>query len=122
MRLNVLRRIASIIVVATLIALAGAGNRPALAPVESHADWLGGVLKRIADIKPGIKRTEFETTFDMDGGLQSGSSQRYCYRDATCIKVDATFNPPAGATEPFHDPNSTLVKLSRPYLETPFFD
>ena len=103
------------------VSIAGA-DTPATAPAESHAEWVYGVLKRISAIPHGTTRKDFEKTFTMDGGLNGVSAQRYCFRDAQCIKVDATFETPAGSKRMFDDPDATLTHLSKPYLEYPYAD
>jgi hypothetical protein len=95
---------------------------PVSVPAQSHTEWLSDVLKQISSIPHGTTRAEFEKTFVMDGGLNGVAPQRYCYRDAPCIKVDATFETPAGSTEPFSDPRAVLTYLSKPYLENPYAD
>jgi hypothetical protein len=111
----------AISVVSLSVALA-ASETPTTSSTQSHAAWLGNVLTKITAIKHGTLRRDFEKTFEMDGGLQGISPQRYCYRDAPCIKVNATFATPAASTQPFSDPEVTLLDMSKPYLESPYAD
>jgi hypothetical protein len=106
-----------------LITVRGSASAsPTSVPAQSHAEWLSDVLKQISSIPHGTSRADFEKKFVMDGGINGVSPQRYCYRDAPCIKVDASFETPAESKEPFSDPRAVLTHLSRPYLEYPFAD
>jgi hypothetical protein len=99
-----------------------AGDTPTSAPAQEHGQWIRDVLAQISAIKHGTTRREFEKTFVMDGGLNGVKDQRYCYREALCIKVNATFETPSGSKDQFADPDARLTELSKPYLETPYAD
>ncbi len=90
--------------------------------VQSHTEWLAGIVKQTGALKPGISRQDFENTFHRDGGISGLEAQRYCHRDCPYIKVDVAFTVAKDSQTPFTDPDAKLTKISKPYLETPYRD
>ena len=71
----------------------------------------------------GLLRSSFEKQMQMDGGLQSNSSERYVFPGCTdevrrVVKVNAHFKP--SDLSKMSSPNDTLDRISPPYLEYPF--
>jgi hypothetical protein len=85
-------------------------EEPKEAAERARVEWLAGVVRRIAEIRPGVTREEFEKTFVVDGGLSGLSVRRYCYRECRWIKVDVEFE------------GAKVTKISKPYVETPYED
>lgn len=73
--------------------------------------WIAKVLKQIDTIRPGMTRTDLESTFTTEGGLSTRRQRTYVYKDCPYIKVDVFFSD-AGATEA----EDRIVSISRPYL------
>jgi hypothetical protein len=65
-----------------------------------------------------MTRRELLTLFREDGGLQSMKTERYVYKECPIIKVDVTFTL-IDTREHLKD---RIKSISKPYLESPFFD
>ena len=87
---------------------------------EEHREWMQQVMTSISAIKPGMTRNDLAPLFAEDGGLQTRQHGRYVYAQCQYIKVDVIFSPVDGGANPGSD--DKIVKVSRPYLEDPFYD
>jgi hypothetical protein len=84
---------------------------------QAHLQWLSKSLESIKTIKLGMTRRELLTLFREDGGLQF-MPIRYVYKDCPVIKVDVTFT----VNDAGDHLNDRIKSISKPYLESPFFD
>lgn len=82
---------------------------------------LSEALQIVQAFAQGTPRSKVEQDFRADGGLQSfRNTSRYVLKKCPSIKVDIEFRQSDGqqgdlSTDP-------IVKVSRPYLESPFWD
>lgn len=87
---------------------------------QEHQKWIEYVLKSLSAIKPGMMRKDLTPLLVEDGGLQTRQYGRYRYAQCESIKVDVTFLPvDRNAKDNLED---KIVKVSRPYLESPYYD
>jgi hypothetical protein len=87
---------------------------------QERTKWIAGVMRSIATIRPGMTRKDLSAVLVEDGGLQTPKQGRYVYVSCPFIKVDVEFSP----TDDDHvfNPDDTVVRTSRPYLEYPISD
>ena len=99
----------------------------AVAEGEDHdrerTAWIAKSLRRMATIKPGMKREELLKVFETEGGLSNRFQRTYVYSECPFIKVDvrfrATHEEQDGLTEVADD---VIVSVSRPYLASGVMD
>jgi hypothetical protein len=89
-----------------------------------QTEWIAGSLKEIQKIKVGMTRADLLKVFTTEGGLSSGLSRTYVYRECPYIKVDVEFEAvgrPArdaeGRVTLAEGGRDIIVKISKPYLE-----
>jgi len=85
---------------------------------QAHLLWLSETLTSVQTIKAGMTRRDLLTIFRQDGGLQSVEAERYVDKQYPIIKVDVTFT----TTDTGDHLNDRIKGISKPYLESPFFD
>ena len=101
---------------------------PALGQGEvqrERQEWVRRCLKDFEALKPGMTRAEVEKRFPIDGGLQGFSPVRYLHPDCPYFKVDVEFavqRDPKAQNRVAPTQADKVTKVSKPYLETPFFD
>ena len=76
-----------------------------------RTEWLGNVLAWIANIKPGMTRSDLLRVFTMEGGLSTRTRRTYVLKQCPIIKVDVEFSISANETE------DKITQISKPYLE-----
>jgi hypothetical protein len=78
-------------------------------------------LKAAQTLTPGTPRSKVEMDFRPDGGLQPfyGPS-RYLFKKCPSIKIEIEFTHFDGQQDGL--PSDQVIKVSRPYLEYPFYD
>jgi len=86
---------------------------------QAYLQWLEKSLASIQTIKVGMTRGDLLRLFEMDGGLQSTKVERYVYRQCPLLKVDVAFIPVSDTNDHLND---TIKSISKPYLESPFYD
>ena len=87
---------------------------------QAHTQWIQHVLQNTSNIKPGMTRKSLSHSFEEDGGMQSRSQARYVYKHCRYIKIEVEFSfVNEGLNQ---SPDDKIIKVSRPYLEYPFFD
>ena len=99
---------------------------PAQSPQKSQGptEWIANSLKEIQKIKVGMTRADLLKVFTTEGGLSTGLTRTYVYRECLYIKVDVEFEP-VGRPARDADGRVTLVeskddvirKISKPYLD-----
>jgi hypothetical protein len=101
----------------TLVVPLQASLSPQSGDDQAHLQWLSKSLDSIQTIKVGMTRRELLTLFRGDGGLQF-MPIRYVHKGCPVIKVDVTFTV-NGTGDQLND---RIKSISKPYLESPFFD
>lgn len=85
---------------------------------QAHLQWLSRSLDPVQTIKVEMTRRELLTLFREDGGLQFMKTLRCVDKECPIIKVDVTFT----VTDTGDHLNDRIKSISKPYLESPFFD
>ena len=94
-----------------------------------HVAWVGQSLNRIQAIKPGMTRGDLLKVFTTEGGISTALHRTFISRDCPYFHVDVEFE---AVGRPNHDANGrettiersqdTIVKISKPYLQSPIGD
>jgi len=101
-------------------ALTGSAYAQAPANCDSCA-LMEDALKILQTLVPGTPRSKVEQDFRPDGGLQSfRNSSRYVFKKCPLIKVDIEFTHFEGQQDDLQ--SDQIIRISRPYLEYPFYD
>jgi|SRR3982751_3435308 hypothetical protein len=120
-----MRKITSMMAAPLFILLLAVMPLPAQNPrgQQEQTKWIADSLKEIQTIKVGMTRGDLLKVFTTEGGLSTGLSRTYVYRQCSYIKVDVEFT---AVGRPARDANGrvTLVEanedviktISRPYL------
>ena len=110
----------SLFCLATLVTAQTAEAPPRFQIDREHTNWIDHVMRSISTIKPGMKRRDLFTVFTEEGGISTRTRKGYVYKHCPYIKVDVEFSPADADTNPdalTENPEDTIVKISRPYLE-----
>jgi hypothetical protein len=75
----------------------------------------------VRGLKAGDTRAEVERNFVLDGGLNSNRESTYLFKGCCCIKIRVDFSLSPGSTSYFSTAD-TVIRVSKPYLECPFYD
>ena len=120
-----MRRFASIATASFLVLLLTTSTAPAQSPQKSQGptEWIANSLKEIQKIKVGMTRADLLKVFTTEGGLSTGLTRTYVYRECPYIKVDVEFEP-VGRPARNAEGRVTLVEsgedvirtISKPYL------
>ena len=86
---------------------------------KQHTEWIDGVMRSIAKIKPGMTRKDLSKVFRTEGGLSTRIHRKYIYNHCPYIKVDVEFSAAdeSGVDPSVESPDDRIVGISRPYLE-----
>jgi hypothetical protein len=87
--------------------------------------WFRMCYENLLAVKPGITRRELDKMLDMDGGICSPSLPRYCHRECPCLKINVKFDVkrnPDNQNRMVWSDDDKVLGVSRPYVETPFYD
>jgi hypothetical protein len=94
-----------------------------------HVAWVGQSLKRMQTIQPGMTRSDLLKVFTMEGGISTALHRTFISRDCPYFHVEVEFK---AVGRPNHDANGretmvegsqdTIIKISRPYLQSPIAD
>ena len=94
-----------------------------------QTEWIASSLKEIQKIKIGMTRADLLKVFTTEGGLSTGLSRTYVYRECPYIKVDVEFEAvgrPArnaeGRVTLMEGDRDIIIKISKPYLEWSVLD
>jgi hypothetical protein len=115
---SVLLGVGCLLLLSSLVVSAQANERAQSGDDQAYLQWLSKSLASVQTIKVGMRRLDLLTLFKEDGGLQSMKTQRYVYKPCPIIKVDVTFS----ATATNDHLNDRIKSISKPYLESQFFD
>jgi hypothetical protein len=98
-------------------------QQPPSGQAASHTEWIARSLGEIQRIAVGKTRGDLLEVFTTEGGLFTGLSRTYVYRECPNIKVDVEFQAvgrPArnadGRVTLDESPDDIIAKISRPYL------
>jgi hypothetical protein len=109
--------VAGFLLLSTLVVPLQTSLSPQSGDDQAHFLWLSKSLDSIQAIKVGMTRRELLTLFREDGGLQF-MPIRYVYKECPVIKVDVTLTVNVTGDQL----NDRIKSISKPYLESPFFD
>ena len=109
--------VAGFLLLSTLVVPLQTSLSPQSGDDQAHLQWLSKSLDSIQAIKVGMTRRDLLTLFREDGALQF-MPIRYVYKECPVIKVDVTFTVNVTGDQL----NDRIKSLSKPYLESPFFD
>ena len=120
-----MRKFASIATASFLVLLLTTSTAPAqsLQKSQGPTEWIANNLKEVQKIKVGMTRADLLKVFTTEGGLSTGLTRTYVYRQCPYIKVDVEFEP-VGRPARNADGRVTLVEsgedvirtISKPYL------
>jgi len=120
-----MRRFASIATASFLVLLLTTSTAPAQSPQKSQGptEFIANSLREIQKIKVGMTRADLLKVFTTEGGLSTGLTRTYVYRECPYIKVDVEFEP-VGRPARNAEGRVTLVEsgedvirtISKPYL------
>ncbi len=121
-----MRKLATIIIVVLFIATLRPSAEQASACDQEHTAWIDEVMREIETIKPGMTRADVLKVFEEDGGLSTVRQRSYLYSRCKNIKVTFYFEPvekPDSEGRIWHESAADkIVKMSRPFLESPAMD
>jgi len=106
------------IVLASFLGFALLGREPIEQNRQLPCAVVEEALEASLQIKAGMTRREVEKDFKLDGGVQFPHSARYLYSKCPFIKLHVDYKPTRGADSP----NDTVIKVSKPYLDSPASD
>jgi hypothetical protein len=109
--------VAGFLLLSTFVMPAQTSLSPQSGDDQEHFQWLLKSLDSIQTMKVGMTRRELLTLFREDGGVQFVPI-RYVYKQCPVIKVDVAFT----ANDAGDRSNDRIKSISKPYLESPFFD
>jgi len=89
---------------------------------QAPEEFIKQALKTVGELKIGDTRANLERYFRSDGGMQYSKPERYVYKKCPFIKIDVEFSLKRGNSWPTLSPEDTLISVSKPYLEYPFYD
>lgn len=81
-----------------------------------HSQWLSSVLAWIANIKPGMTRSDLLRVFTTEGGLSTRTHRTYVLKQCRTIKVDVEFSISGNEAE------DKITQISKPYLDYGIYD
>jgi hypothetical protein len=90
-----------------------------------RARWVAECLKDFESIKVGMTRSQIEQRFPLDGGIQGVSIGRFAHPACPYFKIDASFEFKRNAADQnraIRADEDKVVKVSKPYIESPFYD
>lgn len=93
--------------------------------VPKGVEFSGDCLKSFELITNGMTRAEVEKRFVVDGGLQGVSPVRYLDAGCNCFKVNVEFDfkkDKADQNRAIASKDDKVIRVSKPYLESPFID
>ena len=91
---------------------------------REHTEWVAESLREMETVRVGMTRAELLRVFATEGGLSTGLSRTYVYRECPYIKLDVEFEP-VGRSARDTEGRVTLVesdedlisRISKPYLD-----
>jgi hypothetical protein len=105
----------------TMLLLHGGAVTQVGSHTTGNVQWVGGSLKKMQTITPGMTREDLQEVFVPDGGIASRKERIYVYRECPYFKVTVEFEPVPGG--PASDARKDrITKISKPYLDWPTSD
>jgi hypothetical protein len=84
---------------------------------QERMQWIGKVLRRIGQIRPGMKRKDLLMVFTTEGGVSTRTQRTYVYKECPYIKVTVHFKALEGESSALdEDPDDIIEPLSQPFL------
>jgi hypothetical protein len=126
-----MKTITKFIIVAGCVGSVGAALLRAQAPPpehqrdQDHTRWVKSCLRDFESIKVGMTRGQVEAKLPMDGGLHTVSPVRFVHPACRYFKIDVEFEFKRNAADQgraIEDAADKVTKVSKPYIERPFFD
>ena len=120
-----MKKLISIALASFLALLLTTSTAPAQSPQKSQAptEWIANSLKEIQKITVGMTRADLLKLFTTEGGLSTGLTRTYVYRECFYIKVDVEFEPVRrsarnadGRVTLVESEDDVIRKISKPYL------
>jgi hypothetical protein len=94
-----------------------------------HAAWVAEALKRMQTIQPRMTRGDLLKVFTTEGGLSTGLQRTFVSQDCPYFKVDVQFDAVgrpnrdgSGRVTLVEGNQDIIIKISRPYLQSPVLD
>lgn len=79
--------------------------------------WIAKVLRRIENIKPGMRRRDLLKVFKGEGGLSDRFHRTYVHIECPYIKVDVRFKAASNEHDTLREDSEDVIEtISRPYL------
>ena len=96
---------------------------------SDHVAWVAEALKRMQTVQPGMTREDLLKVFTTEGGLSTGLQRTFVSQDCPYFKVDVQFDAVgrpsrdgSGRVTLVEGNQDIIVKISRPYLQSPVLD
>lgn len=90
---------------------------------SSSCKCVTDALSEIEKIKIGMKRKDLDKMFSIDGGISPVNPQRFVYEQCNFIKIEIKFEfIDKNNKFPKDNPEDKITEISKPYLESPFYD
>ena len=96
---------------------------------QNRDEWVRDTLAKMKSITPGMTREELMKVFRTEGGLSTGLHRTFGSRECPYFKVDVEFRAVGrpgrdgdGRVTLEEDARDIIVKISRPYLQSPIAD
>lgn len=92
---------------------------------QAHIDWVKKIYGRMLTIKPGMTRAQLLEVFETDGGVFTPLlKERFVSRECLYFKVDVEFQAVGRPSRDsmIESKEDRIIKISMPYLQTPFAD
>jgi len=109
-----------------VITQAGTPSAPSPAGDDEACQFIAQAIEATKSLKAGMTRSELDKNFTEDGGItfigQGQHHARYVYRKCPYIKIDVDLTVAGVDEKPAMSPTDRILKVSRPYLEHPFYD
>lgn len=91
--------------------------------MENRLEWVAQCLKDFQTLKPGMTRSEVRKKFPVDGGITAGGQSRLTHPSCRFFKVDVDFKCKTDDEgRALVGDDDLSIKISKPYIETPYFD
>ena len=90
---------------------------------QKQMEWIDGVLRRVATIKPEMLRKDLSRVFTTEGGISTRTQRTYVYRQCPYIKVTVDFEPTTNPSTDFDQrPNDRIIRISQPFIQYSIMD
>ena len=87
------------------------------------SEKVAALLPDFGELKVGMKRSEIESRFPMDGGVHRRHVRRYQHPSCPYFKVEVEYEASSSVpkeNESRPEEVDRAIKISRPYLEAPY--